>query len=404
MVRAGHHAAAVAIATASSQHSAIRPQGSVEPARCGVPRRPRPQGPRRSSRAHRAPCRRRAATAPTMAPLASTTRRRWRGRWPRWRRAGRAGAGGAGPPRRSPTAATRPTSAMASVAATSAPATATGPSSTTVSSLTDRPAVRTRRSPGPAGIAVGGRQQRVSDSTRRPRRGPRGRSRRSGRSGFSTRPTTVRSTPPERRPGRRCSAASRSATPWVSATSSGSSGSARRAAPASGWPKTPSGCLGPHVERLAPSPAPSTARVPDDLHRAEALAGRRPPRRSAPRRRWRRGRAMARGVAEARPRLDERRVDRHRRAGDGRPRRATVTQGQHQELLAPLAPEQAPGPAQHGPRAERARAPARRSRPAAGRRPSSDSGPAGGARLVDQPAVAQEHHPVGPRRQLRPRG
>ena len=76
---------------------------------------------------------------------------------------------------------------------------------------------------------------------------------------------------------------------------------------------------------------------------------------------------------------------------------ATVEQRQHQHLLAPLAAEQPPRPADH-------RAPGRQAAVAAahGFAPgaSSDSGPGRGAGLVDHPAVAQEHHAVGPGREL----
>ena len=75
-------------------------------------------------------------------------------------------------------------------------------------------------------------------------------------------------------------------------------------------------------------------------------------------------------------------------------------QAEDQQLLAPLAAEQPPRPAQHRPSS--------RSGPCAavahgrGRGPgsSNDSGPSGVPRLVDDAPVAQEHDPVGPRRQL----
>ena len=67
-------------------------------------------------------------------------------------------------------------------------------------------------------------------------------------------------------------------------------------------------------------------------------------------------------------------------------------QAEHQELLAPVAPEQAPRPAGDGPPGRRAHG-----RPAGG---EQRLGPGGRAGLVDDAAVAEEHDAVGPRREL----
>ena len=103
-----------------------------------------------------------------------------------------------------------------------------------------------------------------------------------------------------------------------------------------------------------------------------------------------------------------RRVGGDRRAED-RGGHGDRDEREDQQLLTPFAAEQPPGPADHGAPGGNAPVPASRlgGALAQGRghgtlaRREKRFGTGGGRRLVDRPPVAQEHHPVRPRGQLR---
>ena len=131
--------------------------------------------------------------------------------------------------------------------------------------------------------------------------------------------------------------------------------------------------MGADLDRLR-HPGHFGCRVPDHIDRADLLGVR------LDRRAHRRGVGTVEFDERARSselgvRVDVG-VDRHRGAGDRRGD-ADGDEGQHEELLAPFAPEQAPRPAHDG----AARGRARSARAVHDRRPgpaaSSDSGPSG---------------------------